>query len=169
MFASVQPTVTGDQQYRACVGFPVGDGLLYATDSQFEQNHIRLLKPVDGEWESKAIEPINGSCIYGCRVGTSFMFSTSTEPGDEKRNAIARILETKKGPGIVANESQILMGNLAEGFELIARNAKDPFPYRLFQFGTVTFPAGENPGDLLFSYSIGNKTNDLSTEVRRIA
>jgi hypothetical protein len=169
MFTDMQRTVAGSQQYRACVAFPVEDGLLYATDSQFDRNHIRLLRPSNGSWASQAVEPINGSCIYGCRVGSQFVFSTSTEPGDSDQSVIARVLETRKGPGILRNESQILTGTPADGFRIIARNAKDPFPYRLFQFGTITFPAGENPGDLLFSYSIGNRTNDLSAEVRKIS
>jgi len=167
-FKSVEPVLRGSQQYRACIAFPTKDGLLYATDSQFEENYIRLLSYKNQKAISKKIIPVNGSVIYGCKVKGNYNFSTSTEPGEGNGSGLAKWFETKRGAGIKKNESHIVSGNPDDGFEIIYINKKDFLPYRLFQFGTVQFPSGNNPTDYLFSYSVANKTNDMDTEIRKL-
>lgn len=169
MFKDVVPVVAGSQQYRSCVAFATEEGLLYATDTQFESNHIRLLKQLNGKWESEPLARINGSCIYGCAVGDQFVFATSTEPVAIKHNKLLDLLQNKPGPGIEFNESHIIAGNMRKGFRIISKNKKDILPYKLFQFGAIMFPSGKNPSNKLFSYSVANTQNDLSTEVRSLA
>lgn len=165
-FQTLEPIVIGSQQCRACVAFPTNEGLLYATDSQFERNHIRLLSKQDGVWISKAVCEINGSCIYGCEVNGEYVFSTSTEPGVSKyKNRLLMLLERHRGAGIIEDESHLVVGSLNKGFKVILKNKKDFWPYRLFQFGTICFPNGSNPSRKLFYYSIANTDNDLETVV----
>lgn len=168
-FKTLDPLVVGSQKYRACVAFPTEFGLLYATDTQLERNNICLLKKNENVWESETLFETNGSCIYGCQLKDNYVFSTSTEPGiSSKKSKILKYLDCKPGPGIIENESQIVLGNLKDGFRVIDKKKKDFLPYRLFQFGTIYFPAGTNPTNKLFSYSIANVGNDMDTEVREI-
>ena len=66
----VEPWKTGEQKYRAVVGFPYQGGLLYATDSVESENFLRL---IDSEGSERVICPINGSCIYGCETKTNVL------------------------------------------------------------------------------------------------
>lgn len=165
-FNKVERIVGGSQQFRSCVAFPVNEGLLYATDSQFEENHIRLLKKAAGRWESKAIFPMNGSSIYGAELKDYYVFSTSTEPRDEKSNLLLSLLDNKKGPGIIKNQSDVIICN-KETLEckVLYSRKKDIFPYRLFQFGAIMFPKGKKIDNSLYAYNVGSKENDLSTEI----
>ena len=67
-FQSIVCIGCGNQNYRSCVAFPTKEGLVYATDSQFNQNTIRLLCEENNEWTSKSIFNINGPCIYGTKI-----------------------------------------------------------------------------------------------------
>lgn len=165
-FKKVNCVLCGSQQYRACIGFPTAQGLIYATDSQFEENYIRLLFEVNGSYISNPVQKVNGSVIYGCQIKDKFVFSTSTEPSIIRKNKVLHWLERRPGSGIIFNESQILIGNLQEGFNVIHKKNKDFLPYRLFQFGTIKFPAGKNLTNSLYSYSIANISNDMDTEIR---
>lgn len=165
-FTEVLPILSGDQIYRACVAFPLPDGLLYATDTQIKRNSIRLLRCRDGEWVSESVFDINGSCIYGCELKDYYVFSTATEPSDKKTNFIFSLLDRRPGPGIIENKSDVLVVKKTDlSCSVIFSKNKDLLPYRLFQFGAVLFPYGRAKDNTMFSYSVGNKVNDLSTEV----
>lgn len=68
-WSEVIPYKTGEQRYRAVVGWPFVGGVLYATDSVETENHIRLIA-ADGE--EKNLTSLNGSCIYGCETRDHF-------------------------------------------------------------------------------------------------
>jgi hypothetical protein len=167
-FKTVKKVLAGSQQYRSCIAFPTIEGLVYPTDSQFEQNHIRILKHENGTYVSEPIKAINGSVIYGCSIGDEIAFSTSTEPSFVNSNKLLFWLERKPGTGINKNESHLILGSLKDDFQTIEIKKKDFLPYRLFQFGTIMFPAGVNPTNKLFSYSVANTKNDLHTEIRTL-
>tara|TARA_R110001583_G_scaffold107898_1_gene256600 strand:- start:10704 stop:11789 length:1086 start_codon:yes stop_codon:yes gene_type:complete len=168
-FENVELIVKGKQCYRACVAFPTKDGLLYATDTQIESNSVRMLVEQNGQWISKKLIDINGSCIYGCELKNYYIFSTSTEPCDNPKNKIHALLDNKPGPGIIKNNSDIVSySKTQKTFDVLTSKEKDIFPYRVFQFGTIMFPAGKNTQNLLFAYNVGSKTNDLSTEIYKI-
>ena len=63
-FEKVERVVCNDQQYRGCVVYALPEGLLYATDSPYAENYIRLMDT--NTFESKSLFPLHGSCIYGC-------------------------------------------------------------------------------------------------------
>lgn len=165
-FNDVHPILRGEQAYRACVAFPLEKGLLYATDTQITRNSLRLLVNHGGDWVSEPLIDINGSCIYGTELRDYFVFSTATEPSDQVSNPILSLLDCRPGPGILKNKSDVLIVRKADlSCHLLFSKKKDFLPYRLFQFGAVLFPHGASPDNTLFCYSIGNRGNDLSTEV----
>lgn len=165
-FNDVQPILRGEQAYRACVAFPLEQGLLYATDTQITHNSLRLLMNRNGEWVSEHLFDINGSCIYGTELRDYFVFSTATEPSDKVSNPISSLLDCRPGPGIIKNKSDVLLVKKVDlSCQLLFSKQKDFLPYRLFQFGAILFPNGASRDNTLFCYSIGNRVNDLSTEV----
>ncbi|MCG3864919.1 MULTISPECIES: hypothetical protein [unclassified Photobacterium] len=165
-FKNVSPILTDNQNYRACVAFPLEDGILYATDSQIKTNSIRMMKQVGAGWVSEQLVDINGSCIYGTELKDYFVFSTSTEPSEKKIGKIARLLDNKPAPGILENKSDIIIYNKkSKKISIITSINKDIWPYRLFQFGSVMFPSNSEKSNILYSYNVGSKENDLSTVI----
>lgn len=161
-FKNVKPILRGNQKYRACVGFPIREGLLYATDSQLKRNYIRILKynKEFEKWHSENIYSLDGPVIYGCKIGSDYIFSTSVEPGSGRSNKILNLLDSKPGPGIMKNCSQIVIGNLKKGFKTLLHGKKDQWPMGLCQFGVFTFPTGNNPTNKLYAYGIALKNYD---------
>uniref|UniRef100_UPI0040481A38 hypothetical protein n=1 Tax=Algoriphagus sp. TaxID=1872435 RepID=UPI0040481A38 len=162
-FQSVVPIMRGNQDFRSCVGFPTISGLIYATDSPYSNNSIRLLTCNNNSWESKPIKNINGPCIYGCVWNDDYVFSTSVEGSGQSSNYWSKFFGTKRGPGIIENYSVIYKGNLDKPFKEIYRVKKDFFPFHLFQFGVLMFPHGRVIGDYLPTYHIATENNDLHT------
>ena len=167
-FNIVEPILLGSQKFRSCVAFPLPEGILYATDSQFEKNSIRLMRNQNNEWVSDFICDVNGPVIYGCKVKNNLFFSTSVEGDSHMKPFFSKYLDKTPGPGIQGKSSTIVGGNLEKGFKILNENKKDKLPFLLFQFGAITFPTGENQSDYLFSYNIALKNNDLETEIFKI-
>jgi hypothetical protein len=162
-FRSVERVVYGHQHFRSCVLFPIEEGLLYATDSQYETNSIRLLKEGNkNTWVSEHIFNLNGPCIFGAKISENYFFSTSVE-GLNNGNVLQQFIRNKRGPGIDKNQSEIISGNLKGGFKTIYTNGKDVFPFVLFQFGNIIFPTGDNLSQKLIFTNIALKENDFST------
>lgn len=156
-FRKVERVLCNDQKYRGCVTFPIEEGLLYATDTPFAQNYIYLMK---SDLMLEKIREIDGSCIYGCKFGDNFAFSTTVEP-DGRHNSILNLLINKnRGAGIKDMYSHLYTGNLSDGFNEIYKEKKDIWPF-LFQFGVIRFPYGDNPTDKLYFQPIATNKNDL--------
>lgn len=166
-FKNVERIVYGNQCFRSCVAFPTPKGLLYATDSQFEENSVRLLTNLSGKWESSFLFKINGSCIFGTQINDNFYFSTAVE-AINSGNIIKKYLRNTRGPGIIKSQVEIVQCNLQENFKVVYTNKKDCLPFILFQFGNIIFPTGENYWNKLVFTSIATKNNDFSTEILNI-
>jgi hypothetical protein len=165
-FNNIELIVHGEQMYRACVAYPVPDGLLYATDSQFERNSIRILKQQGGVWVSEHLFDVNGPVIYGCELADYYVFSTSVEPGEVKSNFICTLLDRTKGAGILRNQVEIVgVEKVSMALIGVETNPKDFWPANLFQIGSAMF-AGPSPhNNQLFIYYTGTKNNEGQTKV----
>lgn len=167
-FKNVKPIFRNQQIFRSCIAFPTQQGLLYATDSPFSQNSIRLLTFKEGKWDSKELAQINGPCIYGCIWKNNFIFSTSVE-GDGLNNSLfTKLFSTKIGKGIKFNSSIIYIGNLTEGFVSLYEQKKDIFPFYSFQFGVLVFASGINNSNFLPVYHIATQKNDMNCIILEI-
>lgn len=157
-FNTVEKIKFGSQKYRACVAFPMKQGLLYATDTPFADNYIYLL---DVETlQLKVIREISGSCIYGCRWQDRYVFSSTVEPDGRSQTLKGLMFNRKRGEGIKDNYVHLYCGNFEEGFSDIYKEKKDCYPY-IFQFGVFKFPSGINNSDTLYFQPIATKKNDL--------
>lgn len=156
-FKKVERVVFGEQKWRGCVGFAIPEGLLYATDTPFSDNHIFLLKP-NGSVET--IGDLSGSCIYGCQWKEKFVFSSTVE-ADGRDETMWKLLTSKKrGCGIKDNYVRLYVGNLSNGFQEVYKEKKDWLPF-IFQFGAFRFPAGVNNTDMLYFQPVATSRQDL--------
>ncbi len=162
-FKSVTPLLRDDQNLRGCVGFPTTEGLLYATDSPFSNNSIRLLIQTESGWKTMPIRDINGPSIYGCMWKDDYVFSTSVEGDGRNVNTWYKLFGYKKGDGIIETSSFVYKGNLQNGFKQIYKVKKDCLPFYLFQFGVLMFPTGKNDSEVLPTYHIATIKNSMHT------
>lgn len=159
-FGTVERVVSNHQIYRGCIGFPTEEGLIYATDTPFSGNSIRILKKSDKGWISEKICDTEGSSIYGCKFKNDYLFSTTVEPDGRDSSLKKLMFDRKRGSGIKDNYTHLYMGNMNDGFKDIFKLEKDFWPF-IFQFGTIKFPAGENTSDYLIFEPVATKKSDL--------
>lgn len=161
-FKTLEPILLGSQKYRACIGFPTEDGLLYATDTPFEYNAIRILhKDNEGNWTTNVVKDIKGSCIYGCQCSDDkYVFSSTVESDGIDEGFLSKLFGRKRGKGIIDDNAYIYIGN-GRDFNVIYESEKDIWPF-IFQFGTFMFPAGKNKSKYLPFYPIAVKKNNMS-------
>ncbi|MEI7723711.1 MAG: hypothetical protein WCK09_01335 [Bacteroidota bacterium] len=162
-FKTIKPILNGAQTYRACVAFPTPDGLVYATDSPFSNNSIRILKECGNSWESMQLMDINGPSIYGCQWGGDFLFSTSVEGDGRNQSIWYKLFGHQRGSGIKENYSFIYKGNLDIGFSEFYKVKKDILPFHLFQFGTLIFANGLNESSVLPVFHISTQFHGMNT------
>lgn len=137
-FCRVEGFKLGNQQYRAVVAFDTKNGLLYATDSVNEPNHIYLLQE-DGDLLT--VGTLNGSCIYGTAISSDYFFSTTVEP-DESKHGIMSWISNKRGKGILSNQVTLVKVDSALKAKEVLRLDKDRLPMKLMQYGSIQFPFG---------------------------
>jgi len=162
-FETVVPLLIGDQKFRGCIAFATQEGLIYATDSPFQDNSIRLLKENSTGWESSNIHNINGPSIYGCQWGKDYVFSTSVEDDGRNIDFWYKLFGKTKGEGIIESYSFIYKGNLQDGFKQIYKIKKDKLPFYLFQFGVLIFPSELNNSIFLPVFHIATTRYGMST------
>ena len=175
-FSEVLPVLVGKQDFRCCwLAFSDGE-IIYATDSPLAVNSVRKLILPEGysqvrdPWIGARSEPfmeISGSSIYSCRLQNQVVFSTTVEPGLLTGKKMRDWLDRRPGPGIKGLYSDLMIGTQA-GFALVGRWAKDPWPMRLCEFGSISFPTGINPGRSLYAYFTGLAQRDGSMSVFEI-
>lgn len=156
-FKTVKCVLSNKQIYRACVVFPLKQGLLYATDSPFTENYIYLMKD---DLSLEKILKIDGSCIYGCQCGDKYVFSSTVEADGRNQTLLKLMFSKKLGAGITDKYVRLYTGNLKEGFKVKYKEKKDCLPF-IFQFGVFRFPKGENNSNKLYFQPVATYENDL--------
>lgn len=146
-----EPHRVGKQLFRSTWAIMNAGEILYATDTNLEQNYLVSLGPGDGEF--KKIAPLEGSSIYATASRGCVIFSTTVEPGIPRGSLLRVLFEKKLGPGILSDEAALYSYNYERGqLRRILTAKKDWLPPRLAQFGSFMLPSGmENlNGKILF-------------------
>ena len=138
-FQSVTALVRGSQQYRSCVAFPTGDGLIYATDTPREKNYLYRLYEETGNWKTTPICSLPGPCIYGTHRRDGFCFATSVE-GDDTLSPMRYRFSRKLGAGVQDRYCHLIFCDRNGAAQELHKLKKDKLPMLLFQFGNCTFP-----------------------------
>jgi hypothetical protein len=125
-FQSTQRFGDGSQIWRAVNLFFTKESVNWLTDSNLELNHACRMKRVDGTLEVG--QDIDCSAWYGCttREGLHVAFTT-----------------VEQGPGILSNQSSVLLSRDAFHWEKVAGFKKDFWrPVKVFKYGVISCPEG---------------------------
>ena len=163
-WTEVKPWKTGQQKYRAVVGWPYQGGALYATDSVETENHIRYIA---SGGEEKDLATLNGSCIYGCETKDYYLFSTTVEP-HEGGGKLSLIFE-KLGGGIKSRDVTVVAVNKEDlSVRQVASYKKDRWPMKLFQYGRCIFAGGQTDTNEVWCSPVACKGFDGKTILLKV-
>jgi hypothetical protein len=116
--------VRGEQRFRAVEVFVRGDHLIYATDTQLEENALIALDKRTGMAER--LRSFEGSCIYACRFGPWFALTTTVEPSAVN----------------ASREATLWVSRDLDAWDCVLRAPKDRWHADYFQFGSLVLPRG---------------------------
>lgn len=135
------PKSVGDQVFRSTwAAFDQGK-LVYATDTQLEENFLISLDPDHAK--PQQMYPLEGSSIYASPTQTGLLFSSTVEPGKPSGRHLKDIFERAPGPGILSNMSKLYHFEFSTGkMQTVLSARKDNIPSRLGQFGSFMIPTG---------------------------
>jgi hypothetical protein len=148
-FKSVDTVLSGSQQTRAAALIPTRDAIYFSTDTPHETNHVYRLARTG---TLAKVASLSSSSIYGCRAGNSVFFSTMVEPSQTNR------------------EQNVCLFGSSDGlnWQRLLQWRKDVWPLKLFQYGNVFLPDGDNDSGVLALTTIAVKHADVETTVWRV-
>jgi len=142
--------VRGDQSFRAVEVFDLGGYLLYANDTEVERNGLIELDKKTGA--ARRIREFDGSCIYACRFGGLYAFSTSVEPSEVNLSKFGSLWLSRDG----------------YDWRRAFRARKDRWSARYFQFGSIVLPAGASNDETIYFSGQALSSIDGRTYVARL-
>lgn len=137
----------GSQQYRVCVPMFTPDEIVFATDSQYEQNVICSIDRKTGE--VKDWQKIQGSGIYAVQNGKLMLVSTTVEPSTVNTNQSSHLWYSWDG----------------HVWKELVSFKKDCLPKTYFQFGSIRFPHYECESDYVVFHGRAVKKLDGKTMI----
>ena len=131
-FASFVEVFRGGQDYRTCNLFFYPTFIVFATDSQYMVNEIRVF---DRESLAiKSLQSIQGTAIKGGQYGNLSYLSTTVEPSDVNKDTYSHLWISRDGLK----------------WEEIYKAPKDCLP-AIMQFGSIEFPRHTTDKYIMFS------------------
>lgn len=121
-FKTFTEVFRGGQEYRTCVLFFYKDFIVFGTDSQYQQNELKMFDRKT--LEITHLQDVQGPVIRGAQFGDISMISTDVEPSDVNKDKNAYVWITKDGLH----------------WEELCHAEKDVLPPMLFQFGVFDLP-----------------------------
>jgi hypothetical protein len=131
-FRTFERVLGGSQQTRAIQLLFTQQHVYFGSDTPLERNYIYRLEKKSGRVER--LQEVESSVFWGCKVNEFLFFSTTVEPSAVNTSRHAWIWGSKDG----GRWKKIV------GFH------KDIWPMKLFQYGQIFFPSGENNTGYLF-------------------
>ncbi len=131
-FRNLEYVQGGTQTFRAVQLIFTEDHVYFGSDTPLGENHLYRLKRSSNEVET--LQQVQGSVFYGCQVGNHLFFSTVVEPSEVNQDPFAYIWGSRDGIS----------------WEMIKKYQKDWLPKKLFQYGQIHFPRGENRTNTLW-------------------
>ncbi len=149
-FTRITAEFYGHQHFRACWLREFEDGrLIWATDTQLEENNLYQAIRSDGQWVAQLIGPIEGSSIYWQQTHDGVVFSSTVEPGEPRGRFFSDLFCRERGPGIRSDTAVLYLYDGKGEIRELSRATKDCWPHRLAQFGCFVLPAGVGPSGLI--------------------
>jgi len=144
-FEHLEYKFQGSQKYRVCVPLFKNNGIIYATDTQYEPNTIRFLNLQTHT--IKDIQPIQSSGIYAVEFGSGYAVSTTVEPSKVNLDKYSHLWYSADG----------------YDWQEVCKFKKDIWKTTVFQFGSIRFPHFAVKSDNLVVTGRAVKTIDQST------
>lgn len=144
-FRHLESKFHGSQKYRVCVPLFKDADMIYATDSQYEPNTIRVLNRKTQL--IRDIQPIQGSGIYAADLINGYAVSTTVEPSQVNLDKFSHLWFSHDG----------------YNWQEICKFKKDIWKTTLFQFGSIRFPHFAATSKNLVVTGRAVKTIDQST------
>lgn len=122
-FTSFTEVFRGGQKFRTCKLLFTENEIFYGTDSELEQNRLKVFNRET--LEIRSLAKVQGSVINATKSGPLLFFNTTVEPS---------VINTDE-------HSYLWRVDPASGqAEIIQKFRKDKFDHRYFQFGQCYFP-----------------------------
>lgn len=131
-FHALEKVIGGNQQFRAVQLLFTEKYIYFGSDTPLERNFIYRINRNSGRTEK--LNEVESSVFWGCKVKDYLFFSTSVEPSTVNKTRYACIWGSPDG----------------EKWKCIKKFKKDIYPIKLFQYGQIYFPSGENQTDKLW-------------------
>lgn len=133
-FVHLDLVAGGAQRFRVIQLLFTSQFIYFGSDDLIEENHIYRMERKTGKIDT--LQAVSGTVFWGCKVGDNLFFSTAVEPSTVNKNNYACLWGSPDG----------------EKWKCIAKFRKDIWPLKLFQYGQILFPAGDNQtGKLWFT------------------
>lgn len=133
-FKTKKEVFRGGQEYRTCVLFFYKDFIVFGTDSQYQQNELKMFDR--NSLEITHLQNVQGPVIRGAQFGNVSIISTDVEPSEVNKDTNAYVWITKDG----------LL------WEELCHAEKDCLNPTLFQFGVFDLPqySSDYNGDKIY-------------------
>jgi len=125
-FGHLERVVGGTQRHRAVQLLFTERFVYFGSDTPLERNYLYRLERESGR--VKCLQTVQGPVFYGCKVGDVLFFSTVVEPSSVNVERHACLWGSPDG----------------NSWQCLAKFRKDFWPMKLFQYGQILFPSGEN-------------------------
>ena len=120
-FKTIVEVFRGNQEYRSCQLFFYEHFVVFATDSQYVQNEIKMF--ARDSMQINSLVKIQGTAIKGGQLGNISFLSTTVEPSEMNKDRYSHLWITDDGIS----------------WREIFKEKKDIWPF-IFQFGSIEFP-----------------------------
>jgi hypothetical protein len=138
-FQTIEVVGKGDETWRAVSILFDEDSFYFGMDAEFTTNFIYRMNRLTGE--RKQLGEVNGTVFYAKKLGDDLFFTTTAENAPSQTENTAAIWRVDKN-GLC---------------EKITAFEKDGWHGTLFMFGTIHFPATNNPGNETYFQIVGVK------------
>ena len=146
-FKHVNKVIGSKQKYRSCCGMAYPEGIVYITDSPYEQNYIYYLDESEGNIRAIPIMEIEGPVVNSTIYQKELVFSTTVECIESPK---LKYLTYKRGAGVLDNYVHLYKGTLKAGFKELLHLKKDLYPMPAFNHASIILPNGECNNKLFY-------------------
>jgi hypothetical protein len=131
-FSSIKQILGGSQQCRAVQLLFTDTHVYFGSDTSLEINYLYRIDKKTGSVQK--LQEVGNSVFWGCKINDMLFFSTAVEPSRVNISKYACVWGSKNG----------------DKWKCVTRFRKDIWSKKLFQYGQVLFPEGQDSGNNLW-------------------
>ncbi len=143
-FRTVTPFLLGSQKYRSTAVIIEKDGLIIPSDTEYEENYIRLFSFAKNDLTD--VLKVNGSCIAAKKINGNYFVSTMYEPNVSNKHKFAELWSSpngKKWEKVLSFKKHWISSSLQHPIISIPHYIKN-YKKSLYYFSTIATKDGDN-------------------------